>query len=468
MDATDQSPGSAFTPEERRGVSGLIALLSLRMLGFYLVLPILTPYASSLKNPTPVLVGLSVGIYGLTQTLFQVPFGAWSDRFGRKPLLTIGLLLFAAGSAVCAMADTTLLLVVGRLIQGMGAIASVVVAMAADLTRDHVRARAMAMVGVAIGGSFAIGLLFGPTAAQHIGVPNLFWLTTALTVLGAGALWVIIPTPPRLSPHDDAEWSPEHLYEVVRNRQLLRLDAGIFNLHVGLTAIFVTMPLFLEQHLDPGQMWRVFLPGLVIGFAVMLLGPRIADRPGGGKWAAILGQGVLVAALVTLALATPATVEHERMGLGAVIAGLFLFIIAFALLEPLFPALLTRLCQQTNRGTAAGIFNMSQFSGAFVGGLISGLFLERNLEALYWILAACGFLWLVSAFRLEDPASLRVLELTIGDAEPERRKRLVSGLLKVGGVEDVAWEKAEGRILIRYAAERIAEPHLRAEAERLT
>ncbi len=457
---------AAFTPEERRGVAGLTGLLTLRMLGFYLVLPVLTPYAQSLSGSTPLLVGLSVGIYGLSQTLFQIPFGALSDRWGRKPVLTLGLALFAAGSAVCAIADTTFLLVMGRLIQGMGAIASVLVAMVADLTRDRVRSRAMALVGISIGGSFAIGLLFGPTATEHVGIPVLFWFTTGLTLLGIVALWTLIPNPPRLSHHDDTEYSGEHLFEVVRNRHLLRLDWGVFNLHMSLTAIFVTMPFFLEQHLSPGAMWRVFLPAITIGLAVMLLGPRLAERRGGGKWVALLGQTVQVAALIILAISTPATPTHSQIGLTTLIAGLFLFIIAFALLEPLFPALLTRLCGQTNRGTAAGIFNMSQFSGAFVGGVVSGLFLERSLQALFWFLAGTGFMWLLAAFRLEDPDHLSVVELPVGKAGVEQRRKAVAALLRMGGVEDVAWERDAERIVVRFAEDQTHAGALIGEAAR--
>ena len=463
----ESSSKTSFTREEWRGVGGLTGLLMLRMLGFYLVLPILTPYTRELAGSTPLLVGLSVGIYGLTQTLFQIPFGALSDRWGRKPVLTAGLGLFAIGSAVCAVADTALILVAGRLIQGMGAIASVVVAMLADLTRDRVRGRAMALIGISIGASFSIGLLFGPTASAQIGVPNLFWFTAALTLLGIAALWWLIPTPPRVTHHEEAEYSGEHLFEVVTNRHLLRLDLGVFNLHMCLTSIFVTMPFLIEEHVDPAQMWRIFLPLLVVGFVVILSGPRLAERKGGGKMVALGGQGILIGALVVLALSSPASVTQPDIGLKALLAGLGVFIVAFALLEPLLPSLLTRLCQQANRGTAAGIFNMSQFSGAFVGGLISGVFLERDLSGLFWILAGTSFLWFLAAIRLEDPEHMTVMSFSLADTGDDDRKRVVKRLLKIRGVEDVAWEKERGRILVRYAEERVDSAHLRTIVEEM-
>ncbi len=466
------TPGSEpeslnFTPAERQVVGGLTALLTLRMLGFYLVLPILTPYVRGLAGSTPLLVGLSVGIYGLTQTLFQVPFGTWSDRWGRKPVLTIGLLLFAVGSVVCAVATNALTMVAGRLIQGMGAIASVLVAMLADLTRDRVRTRAMAMVGISIGGSFSVGLLLGPSASDMFGIPELFWFTAFLTLGAIGWLWWKIPSPPRITHHEELEYSGEHLFEVLRNRQLLRLDLGTFNLHMSLTAIFVTVPFLLRQFIMPAHQWRLFLPLLTVGFVVMLIGPRLGARPGRGRKVAVAGLAVLMASLATMALTAPASVHEPRVGATALVAGLFLFIIAFALLEPLFPALLTRSCQQANRGTAAGIFNMSQFSGAFVGGLISGVYLERNVGVLFWILATTTLVALIAAFTFRDPEHLTVLELPADGSTPESRREMVRRFLRIHGVEDVAWTRDRDRLLIRYAERRVDREELQEEADRL-
>lgn len=458
------TPATRFNAAEKTVVGGVTALFTLRMLGFYLVLPVLSTYAESLPGSTPILVGLSVGIYGFTQCLFQVPFGAWSDRWGRKPVLTLGLLLFAVGSVICAVANTAPLLVAGRLVQGMGAIASVVVAMLADLTRDEVRTRAMVAVGVSIGGSFSIGLLFGPVAAERIGVPALFWFTAVLTVIAAVFLWVRIPTPPRLSHHAEVEYSNEHLLEVVGNRNLLRLDMGTFNLHMSLTVIFVTMPFMLRHFIPLGHQWRIFLPLLATGMSVMLLGARLAERPGRARSVALAGQALMASALAVFALSAPASALQPGAGLTLLTVGLFLFIGGFALLEPLFPALLTRLCQQANRGTAAGVFNMSQFSGAFVGGLVSGFFLKRNVEALFWILVATSVLWWLWALRLKEPGHLTVLELRMNGSSVEEKRLLVRRLLKMTGVEDVAWKQGKSALLVRYAAESVAKEELMAEA----
>jgi MFS family permease len=393
-----------LTPEEHRAVLGISALFILRMIGFYLVLPVLSTYSKSLPGSTAVLVGMSVGVYGLTQFLFQVPFGLLSDRWGRKPLLTTGLLFFALGSATCAMAHTAWALVFGRTIQGIGVLASTALAMLGDLTRDSVRTRAMLSVGIALSISFSTGLLLGPSAAEHFGVPALFWLTAVLALVAVPFLWVALPSPPRHMHHEDVEISLNLVTSVLRNRQLLRLDFGTMNLHMSLTAIFVTLPFMLQKVLSLGHQWRFFLPLLATGMVSMLMAARLSEPPRGPRPIVHTGQLLLVGGLSLLALAVPKSIHEPNANTSLLTAGLVLFIAGFALLELMLPALLTRFSDMHSRGTAAGVFNMSQFSGAFFGGLLAGLFLERNLEALYWILAGTGMIWFIVAQGLRAPA----------------------------------------------------------------
>lgn len=394
-----------FTPLERRAVLGISALFILRMLGFYLVLPVLSTYAKSLPESTAVLVGMSVGVYGLTQFLFQVPFGLLSDRWGRKPLLTAGLFFFAIGSATCAMAHTAWALVFGRTIQGMGVMASTALAMLGDLTRDSVRTRAMLSIGVALAISFSTGLLLGPSAAERFGLPSLFWLTTLLALIAIPILWLGLPSPPVHAHHEDVEVNLNLVKSVLRNGQLLRLDFGTMNLHMSLTAIFVTMPFMLQRVLSLGHQWRFFLPLLAAGTVSMLMGARLSEPPRGPRPVVRAGQLLLVTGLALLAFAVPQSIHEPNPNVGLLTGGLILFISGFALLELMLPALLTRFSDMHSRGTAAGVFNMSQFSGAFLGGLLAGLFLEKNLEALYWILAGTGVIWLIAAQRLREPAA---------------------------------------------------------------
>jgi MFS family permease len=394
-----------LTPLERRAVYGLSAIFALRMLGFYLVLPVLSTYSKTLSGSTAVLVGLSVGVYGLTQFLFQVPFGLLSDRWGRKPLLTAGLLFFSAGSVVCAMAHTAWALVFGRTIQGMGVVASTALAMLGDLTRDSVRTRAMLSVGIALGGSFSVGLLLGPAAAEHFGVPALFGLTALLAAIAVPLLWIGLPSPPRHEHHEDVEISLDLVKSVLGSGQLLRLDFGTMNLHMSLTSIFVTLPFLIEKVLSLGHQWRFFLPMLAVGMTSMLLGARLSEPPRGPRPVVRFGQLLLITGLVLLALAVPSSIHEPSKRFPLLAGGLLLFIAGFALLELMLPALLTRCSDKHSRGTAAGVFNMSQFSGAFFGGLLSGLFLERNLGALYWILAGTGVVWFIAAQGLRGPGA---------------------------------------------------------------
>jgi predicted MFS family arabinose efflux permease len=278
--------------------------------------------------------------------------------------------------------------------------------MLGDLTRDSVRTRAMLSVGIALSISFSTGLLLGPSAAEHFGVPALFWLTAALALVAVPFLWIALPSPPRHMHHEDVEISLNLVTSVLRNRQLLRLDFGTMNLHMSLTAIFVTLPFMLQKVLSLGHQWRFFLPLLATGMVSMLMAARLSEPPRGPRPIVHTGQLLLAGGLSLLALAVPKSIHEPNANTPLLTAGLVLFIAGFALLELMLPALLTRFSDMHSRGTAAGVFNMSQFSGAFFGGLLAGLFLERNLEALYWILAGTGVIWFIVAQRLREPDSV--------------------------------------------------------------
>jgi len=232
---------------ERRSAYGLAGIYGFRMLGLFLILPVFALYAEDLEGGTPVLVGLAIGVYGLTQAVLQIPFGLISDRVGRKPVIVVGLLLFALGSVIAATADDIWVIIMGRAIQGSGAIAAAIMALLADLTRESQRTKAMALVGITIGMSFSAALILAPLMQHWIGMSGIFWLTAGLAVMGILILLLVVPTPAQSSVHGDAEPVPAMFRRVLANFDLLRLDLGIFILHLVLTGLFLSIPLVLRD-----------------------------------------------------------------------------------------------------------------------------------------------------------------------------------------------------------------------------
>ena len=383
----------SLNPRERRATLGLAAIYGSRMLGLFLILPVFALYAEHLPSATPVLTGIAIGIYGLTQAALQIPFGLASDRIGRKPVIMAGLILFAVGSVVAATADDIWTIIAGRAIQGSGAIAAAVMALLADLTRDSHRTRAMATVGVTIGFSFTVALIAGPLFNTWIGVPGLFWLTAALALLGIAILLVAIPTPERSSVHAEAEPVPALFGKVLRNPQLLRLDLGIFCLHLVLTALFLAVPLELvEAGLAVERHAWLYLPVMLGGMGLMV--PFVIKAEKGGKMKEVFLGAVGLLGLAQIGLYA---MEGSLWGLGL---ALLAFFTAFNLLEATLPSLVSKLAPGAIRGTAMGVYSTSQFTGAFIGGLTGGwvhqhygttmVFVTSAIVTLIWLLAAQG------------------------------------------------------------------------------
>jgi Arabinose efflux permease len=383
----------SLNPRERRATLGLAAIYGSRMLGLFLILPVFALYAEHLPSATPVLTGIAIGIYGLTQAALQIPFGLASDRIGRKPVIVAGLILFAVGSVVAATADDIWTIIAGRAIQGSGAIAAAVMALLADLTRDSHRTRAMATVGVTIGFSFTVALIAGPLFNTWIGVPGLFWLTAALALLGIAILLVAIPTPERSSVHAEAEPVPALFGKVLRNPQLLRLDLGIFCLHLVLTALFLAVPLELvEAGLAVERHAWLYLPVMLGGMGLMV--PFVIKAEKGGKMKEVFLGAVGLLGLAQIGLYA---MEGSLWGLGL---ALLAFFTAFNLLEATLPSLVSKLAPGAIRGTAMGVYSTSQFTGAFMGGLTGGwvhqhygttmVFVTSAIVTLIWLLAAQG------------------------------------------------------------------------------
>lgn len=350
-----------MTALELRAVAALSGIYSTRLLGLFLILPVFALYAETLDGYTPRLMGLALGIYGLTQACLQLPFGIASDRFGRKPVIAFGLVLFAVGSVVAALGHSIHEVILGRALQGAGAVSAAVTAMVADLTRETQRTKAMAVIGITIGASFLIAIPLGSALNAMIGVPGIFWLTAGLAGIGLGTLWFAVPASPA-SVHRRGSPVLPQLLMIVRDLRLLRLNMGIFALHAALTAVFVVLPhtLVHDAGLPQNEHAALYLPLMVL--SAIPLFPLLTWSERRGRQRPVFGASVLVLCLALAALSA----QHSSLpGIGA---ALLVFFLAFNVLEASLPALVSRTAPGHTKGMAIGVYSSFQFLGAFVGG----------------------------------------------------------------------------------------------------
>lgn len=357
------------------------------MLGLFLLLPVLALHARDLPDYTPVLLGFAMGAYGLTQALLQIPFGRWSDRFGRKPVIAVGLGLFAAGSLIGALAQTVTMLAVARCVQGAGAVSAAVSALLADLTRPEVRTRAMAVIGASIGLSFVLALVLAPVLDAAIGVPGIFTLMLVMALSGLALLGFAVPAePPRTGGNESRTLSG--LLELARRPALMPLYAGVFALHFIMTATFLSVPQALVTDLGIASAghWKVYLGVFVASLAGTI--PLILATERTGR-----GPALFVVAILAVAVAQGALgIDHGH--LWVVLGSLTLFFAGFNYLEARLPAQLTLAAPGHERGAALGIFATAQFFGAFLGGALGGVLLGRfGLAGVFWGSAVVALGW---------------------------------------------------------------------------
>ena len=391
-----------MTPVERRSVGSLAAIYASRMLGMFLMLPVLALYAQSLPDYSPEMLGLAMGAYGLTQAVLQIPFGRWSDRFGRKPLITIGLLFYALGSLMGMYADTVTGLAIARGVQGAGAVSASVTALMADLTRNEVRTRAMAVIGISIGLSFVLALIIAPALDAAIGVPGIFAVMLAMALFGLALLYTAVPDEPERSGGADGR-KLSGVLEIVNRPQLRPLYFGMFALHAIMTATFISVPQVLEANLliPRESHWQVYLGVFLASLAGTVPLVLKTERSAGAGW--------MFVAAVALTGVAQAALGFDHVHLWVVMAALVLFFAVFNYLEARLPALLTQAAPAADRGAALGVFATSQFLGAFFGGVAGGLLLGRfGIAGVFWGAAVLAFVWAVLAIRpaLASPATV--------------------------------------------------------------
>ena len=394
--ATAPSAPHAMTRQELRSSGSLALIFALRMLGLFLVLPVFALEAQHYAGGNdPAMVGLALGMYGLTQAVFQLPLGLASDRFGRKKVIIVGLLVFALGSLVAALADSLMGLVWGRALQGAGAVSAAVTALLADLTRDSVRTKAMAMVGGSIALMFSLALVLSPLLAGWVGLSGIFWITLALTLAGiATVLWVVPPEPVQHTAMPRGRFA-----DLLAYPDLLRLNVGVFVLHTVQMAMWVAVPTMLVQAgLVKTAHWQVYLPAVLLSFAA--LGRLFAMERKGQLRSALLLAIVLV--LLVQAGLGALTLAGGAPSLWLLGAAMLVFFIGFNMLEATQPSLVSRMAPERLRGAALGAYNTLQSLGLFAGGFLGGwLSRHGSLTGVFAATALLCVVWLVVTWPLQ-------------------------------------------------------------------
>ncbi|MCP5019136.1 MAG: MFS transporter [Ketobacter sp.] len=453
---------------EIRATWSLASLFAMRMLGLFMILPVFALYGESLVGATPGLIGLAIGAYGLTQAMLQVPFGLLSDRIGRKPVIVMGLLVFLVGSLVAAEADSIYGVIAGRALQGAGAIASAIMALLTDLTRDDQRAKAMAMVGASIGMSFALALVVGPVLSGWFQLEGLFIFTAVLAGLGiALTLWVV-PSPDMRRVYRDTRPVMAQFSDVLKDADLLRLDLGVFVLHMMLTASFVVLPGWLLNNADIAkeQHWVVYLPILFLSFVLMLPMMIVAEKARKIKQVFLVAIVLLVLSLFSLSQ------WHDSVW--SIAAGLFVFFWGFNLLEALLPSLVSKLAAPGFKGTSMGVYSSCQFLGAFVGGAGGGWLMGHYGDgAVYLMASGMAAVWLLFALGMKQPPYLQSVTLPLSGEGDLDSGVWASRLMTVVGVEEAvvieedraAYLKVDNARLDREQLMRLSQPTLQSQAE---
>ncbi|GHE93607.1 MFS transporter [Thalassotalea profundi] len=440
---------SGLNSIEKKAAFSLAAVFGLRMLGLFMILPVFAIYGQELIGYSPIWIGLAIGAYGLTQALLQIPMGMLSDKFGRKPIILIGLVIFLLGSIVAAMSDTIYGVVFGRALQGMGAIASAVLALAADLSREEQRPKVMATIGMFIGLSFTLAMVCGPIVAETFGLSGLFWFTAVLTLGAMLMIQFMVPHSVNKSPRGDNVAMPDKLLSLVKDPQLFRLNIGVFALHMALTACFVTLPKqFVSAGLSLDHHWQLYLPTLLGSFFLMVPFMIMAIKK--QKETQMFAAAILLLSFsLILMWYLPSTIFN-------LVLMVVMFFTAFNYLEATMPSILSRLAPAGVKGSAMGIYSSSQFFGAFCGGLVGGAIAGvLNEHAIFIVMAAVCLCWFIASLGLKPLKKSKSYSLKTSITSELQAEQVADELINMPGVieatlvhnESVAYLKVDEKLV---------------------
>lgn len=434
---------SSMTSSEKRATASLASIYALRMLGLFMILPVLSLFSEQLEGSTPALIGLAMSIYGLPQVLLQIPFGLLSDHYGRKKIILIGLALFFIGSVIAALSTTIYGVLLGRAFQGAGAISAVIMALVADLTQEVHRTKAMAIIGISIGMSFGVGIIAGPVISGFGGLQSVFGATAILTLLAIITIIYIVPDPKQSKLHRDAEFVPKESMQVLKNPDLLRLNYGIFTLHLILMAIFVVVPTLMRKAgLVAGHEWQIYLPVFVISMAFAVPFIILAEKKRKMKQVFLGAIAVLIIAELGL------SIFHQN--LVGIIGFLWLFFCGFNLLEATLPSLISKTAPADLKGTAMGAYSSSQFMGLFIGGLVGGWFNGKfGVMAVFLFCAIAAFSWLLISLQMKPPRYVANLLISLKNISKQDADELTAKMFELSGVEEITLHYEEALVYLK-------------------